>query len=295
MSALLEVRGLRKSYRQPWLNRGSGDGWFHAVKNVSLSLNRGETYAVVGESGAGKSTLGRLILRLIEPDAGSVICEGRDMLALPPRQLRLARAGMQMVFQDPYSSLDPKMSIGASVAEPLVALTPMAASEREARVADLLTRVGLGGDFLHRFPHELSGGQLQRVAIARAISTNPGLVVCDEPVAALDMSIRAQVLNLLRDLQEERGISYIFITHDLSLVSVLAHEVAVMRLGEVVEQGNAEQVFRDPQQAYTRELLRSIPSTTPRRRNLIHDEGALAPLPLRPTTGSHLPLATVSN
>ena len=273
MNPLLEVKGLCKSYRQGSVLSGrKGDRWFHAVKNVGFMVGRGETFAVVGESGAGKSTLGRVILRLIEPDSGTLVYEGIDLLALNQRELRLSRAKMQMIFQDPYSSLDPKLSIAASVGEPLRALTAMGRDEREARVIELLARVGLNSDYLERFPYELSGGQLQRVAIARAISTNPGLIICDEPVAALDMSIRAQVLNLLKDLQEERGISYIFISHDLSLVSVLAHRLAVMRAGQIVEEGSAERLFSDPAHEYTRQLLRSIPSTNPRRRRLIVSE-----------------------
>jgi len=268
---LLEVTGLRKSYRQGGYAIGRKQSWFHAVKDVNFTVARGETYAVVGESGAGKSTLGRLVLRLIEPDEGKIIYDGRDMRALSAHQLRLARADMSMIFQDPYSSLDPKLSIAASVAEPLRALTKMSRDERDGRVVELLHRVGLGPDYLDRFPYELSGGQLQRVAVARAISTNPKLIVCDEPVAALDMSIRAQVLNLLKELQEERGISYIFISHDLSLVSVLAQRVAVMRLGVVVEEGTAEQMFNEPTHEYTRALLKSIPSVNPRQRQLVMD------------------------
>jgi ABC-type oligopeptide transport system ATPase subunit len=269
---LLEVKGLWKSYRQSWLNRRDGDGFFHAVQDVSFTVNRGETFAIVGESGAGKSTVGRMVLRLIEADRGSIMYKGTDVRALLPRELRRARAGMQMVFQDPYSSLDPKVTIAGSVAEPLRALTTLSSGERDAKVYQLLSRVGLGPDYLDRYPYELSGGQLQRVAVARAISTDPGLVVCDEPVAALDMSIRAQVLNLLKELQEERGISYIFISHDLSLVSVLAHRVAVMRAGKIVEEGAAEQLFTQPAHAYTRELLQSVPSIDPRRRRLVLDE-----------------------
>jgi ABC-type oligopeptide transport system ATPase subunit len=275
VNALLEVKGLCKSYRQRLsARRGDDDGWFHAVRDVDISVARGETFAVVGESGAGKSTVGRMVLRLIEPDAGTVVLNGVDILALKPRELRRARAGMQMVFQDPYSSLDPKLTIAASVGEPLSALTSMTREERESKVYQLLQRVGLSADYLDRYPYELSGGQLQRVAVARAISTDPAIVVCDEPVAALDMSIRAQVLNLLKELQEERGISYVFISHDLSLVSVLAHRVAVMRAGRIVEEGPAEQLFKEPAHEYTRELLQSVPSTNPRRRHLVMDAAA---------------------
>jgi len=236
------------------------------VDDVSLVISGGETLAVVGESGAGKSTLGRLVLRLIEPDSGAVMFNGLDLRAMSRRDLRRQRARMQMVFQDPYTSLNPKMTIGAAVEESLLLHTAMRAADRKRKARDLLMRVGIRPDQLNRYPYELSGGQLQRVAIARAIAPDSDFIVCDEPVAALDVSIRAQVLNLLRDLQVERDLAYLFISHDLSLVSALAHRVAVMYRGRFVEVGSTEQVFERPQHPYTKLLLASILEPDPRSR-----------------------------
>ncbi|MFI7166262.1 ATP-binding cassette domain-containing protein [Rhodococcus erythropolis] len=254
---LVVAEGLRKTYGRPGLFRKKIP--FVAVKDVSLSVGVGETLAIVGESGAGKSTVGRMVLRLIEPDSGSVNFAGSDLLALNSNQLRKVRPEMQMIFQDPFSSLDPTMMIGDSVSEPLKVHTDLDADARHHKVAELLFRVGLTPAFADRFPRECSGGQLQRIAIARAISTGPRLIVCDEPVAALDLSIRGQILNLLVDLQQELGISYLFISHDLSVVRHFAHRVAVMKAGEIVEQGAIEDVFERPVEAYTKELLAAVP------------------------------------
>ncbi|PQP21984.1 ATP-binding cassette domain-containing protein [Rhodococcus opacus] len=254
---LVVAEGMRKTYgRQGLFRKGVP---YVAVKDVSLSVGVGETLAIVGESGAGKSTVGRMVLRLIEPDSGSVTFVGTDLLALSSKQLRKIRPEMQMIFQDPFSSLDPTMMIGDSVSEPLKVHTDLGADARHHKVAELLLRVGLTPEFADRFPRECSGGQLQRIAIARAISTGPRLIVCDEPVAALDLSIRGQILNLLLDLQQELGISYLFISHDLSVVRHFAHRVAVMKSGEIVEQGDIEDVFERPVEAYTRELLAAVP------------------------------------
>lgn len=250
---LLDATGLTKEYRV------SGRGVFRAVDNVSLGVEAARTLAVVGESGAGKSTLGRLILRLIEPDDGTVEFDGTDITALGRRGLRRARRSMQMIFQDPYGCLDPRITIGESIGEPLLVNYRTPKTERDAQAAELLDRVGLGARFRGRFPGELSGGQLQRAAIARALALKPKLIVCDEPVAALDMSIRAQVLNLLQDLQEEFGIAYLFISHDLALVEVIADEVAVMRHGQLVEHRPTVELFADPRELYTRELLAAVP------------------------------------
>jgi len=238
---------------------------FHAVDDVSFTLAAGETLALVGESGAGKSTTGRLVLRLIEPDEGTVRLDGQEITGLDQRRLRVARRSMQMVFQDPYSCFDPRIPIGDSVGEPLRAHFRLKASERAERAAAMLARVGLGTQHLYRFPHELSGGQLQRVAIARALMLEPKLIVCDEPVAALDVSVRAQVINLLSDLQDELGIAYLFISHDLALVEVIAHRVAVMQRGRIVELADTAQLFEAPQSNYTRELLSAIPTIGPNR------------------------------
>lgn len=235
-----------------------------AVRDVSFTVARGECLAVVGESGAGKSTVGRMVLRLIRPDTGRVVFDGVDVLGLPGREMRRLRQRMQMIFQDPYSSLDPRMNIADAVAEPLLVHTDLDRAARARRAAELLERVGIGQEYLHRYPAELSGGQLQRAAIARALTLRPSLIVCDEPVAALDVSVRAQVLNLLRELQEEFGLSYLFISHDLALVEVIADRVLVMAGGQVVEEGDIRQIFRSPREEYTKRLLAAVPVPLPR-------------------------------
>jgi oligopeptide transport system ATP-binding protein len=239
-----------------------------AVSGVSLSVGRGETVAVVGESGAGKSTVGRMALRLVEPDSGSITFQGRDLRSAGRGELRKMRSRMRMIFQDPYSSLDPAMVVGDIVAEPLLVHEHMDSVERADRVLELFRRVGMDTHHLDRYPYEFSGGQLQRIAIARAIATSPELIVCDEPVAALDMSIRAQVINLLQDLQDEFQMAYLFITHDLSLVRMIADRVVVMYRGEVVESAPTAQLFEAPEQDYTRRLLDAVPTPDPRRRSL---------------------------
>ncbi|MFJ1540133.1 ATP-binding cassette domain-containing protein [Micromonospora chalcea] len=262
--SLLEVENLTKSFSagRDWLGRRTK--WLDAVKGVSFTLERGECLAVVGESGAGKSTVGRMVLRLIEPDSGSVTFDGIDVLATKPKQLRALRQRMQMIFQDPYSSLDPRMTIRDAVAEPLLVHTGKDRVTREKEAVELLDKVGIGSRYLERYPAELSGGQLQRVAIARALTMKPSLIVCDEPVAALDVSVRAQVLNLLRDLQEELGLAYLFVCHDLALVEVIADRVMVMASGEVVETDTTDQIFANPRQEYTKKLLAAIPVPLPR-------------------------------
>lgn len=260
--SLLEVQGLRKAYG----GRRRGAEPIVAVDDVSFEVHRGRTLALVGESGAGKSTTGLLVLRLVEPDAGSVVLDGVDLLGLDRHRLRRQRPKMQMIFQDPQSSLDPRVPLGRSVAEPLKVNFGMNRSDRERRAADLLRRVGLGDDLFGRYPHELSGGQLQRVAIARALTLEPALIVCDEPVSALDVSVRAQVLNLLLQLQDEMALAYLFISHDLSVVRAVADEVIVMSAGRIVEHGTNEAIYTDPRHPYTRELLAAVPATDPARR-----------------------------
>jgi len=262
--SLLDVTGVSKTFATGRNLLGRPTRRIPAVQDVSLSLGRGECLAVVGESGAGKSTLGRIVLRLIRPDTGRIVFDGVDVLALRPREMRRLRQRMQMIFQDPYSSLDPRMSVAEAVAEPLLVHTDLGRAARLRRAAELLDRVGIGRRYLERYPAELSGGQLQRVAIARALTLDPSLIVCDEPVAALDVSVQAQVLNLLRDLQEERGLSYLFVSHDLALVEVIADRVMVMAGGRVVEQGDVEQIFRSPTHEYTQRLLSAIPVPVPR-------------------------------
>jgi oligopeptide transport system ATP-binding protein len=264
---LLEATGLTKSFasgKSSLLRRSAEPAY--AVRGVDLRVARGETVAVVGESGAGKSTLGRMILRLIEPDEGSIRLDGIDVRAMHRKDLRVLRKRMQMIFQDPYSSLDPRMIVEDAVGEPLTVHFGMPRAQRRRKVLELLDRVGISESQSERYPHEFSGGQLQRIAIARALAVEPDLIVCDEPVAALDVSIRAQVINLLQDLQEERGVSYVFISHDLSLVRMIAHRIAVMYQGKVVEEGTPAELYANPRDPYTQALLEAIPVPDPRRR-----------------------------
>ena len=258
--SLVEVEGLTKTFHS---RGGRKAGAVVAVDRVSFTLDVGKTLAVVGESGAGKSTLARLVLRLIEPDSGVVRFNGTELTSLSARAMRQHRRDMQMVFQDPYSSLDPRWTIGRSVTEPLKVHLGTNKSDREQRAKELLDRVGLGRHLATRLPHQLSGGQLQRVSIARALSVDPKLIVCDESVAALDVSVRAQVLNLLLDLQEERGVAYLFVAHDLAIVARFSDNVLVMRNGKMVETGSTASLFAAPQDPYTSELLAAIPRARP--------------------------------
>ncbi len=249
---------------------GRVTGRVHAVERVSFSLAAGETLALVGESGCGKSTTGRSILRLVEPLSGSVVLDGEDITGLDAGALRTRRRRMQMIFQDPFASLDPRMSVGAAVAEPLLINRLASRAEALRRAADLLARVGLSPDMATRFPHEFSGGQRQRVAIARALALNPRLIVADEAVSALDVSVKAQVVNLMLDLQAELGLAYLFISHDMAVVERVSHRVAVMYLGEIVEIGPRDAVFGNPQHPYTRKLLAAVPVPDPARRRARH-------------------------
>jgi peptide/nickel transport system ATP-binding protein len=234
-----------------------------AVNDVSFQIQKGETFGLVGESGCGKTTLGRALLRLVPTMSGNIWFEGRDVLAQTPRQLRQLRRDMQIVFQDPFSSLDPRMSIGAAIAEPLrIHGVSKSKRNRQERVAYLLERVGLPTDCMNRFPHEFSGGQRQRVCIARALALNPKFIICDESVSALDVSVQAQVLNLLKELQAEFDLTYIFISHDLAVVKFMSDRIMVMNQGKVEEIGPAEQIYRSPQQAYTQKLIEAIPMGT---------------------------------
>jgi ABC-type oligopeptide transport system ATPase subunit len=260
---LLEAKELRKSYRRSggvFLAQAEGAARFTAVDGVSLQVAEGETFAVVGESGCGKTTLARLLLRLIEPDSGEIHFAGQDLLSLGRARLRAGRRQMQMVFQDPFASLNPRMRAGEIIAEPLAIHEPrLSKTERSERVAGILERVGLSNDALPRYPHEFSGGQRQRIGIARALILRPKLVVADEPVSALDVSVGAQVLLLLQELQREFGLTYVFISHSLPVVAQLATRIAVMRAGKFVEVGAAEQILRRPAHPYTRELLAAVP------------------------------------
>jgi len=241
---------------------GKAGGKLRAVHDVSFELAAGRTLGLVGESGCGKSTTGRLVLRLIEPTTGSVQLDGEDITKLHGAQLKAVRRRMQIVFQDPLGSLNPRLSIGRIIAEPLV-VHNLPRSEREDRIAELLKEVELPPDTVKRFPHEFSGGQRQRIAIARAIALRPEVVIADEPVSALDASIQAQILTLLKHLQDTYGMAYLFISHDLAVVRHLCHDVAVMYLGEIVESGSVDQVYNDPRHPYTKALLAAIPRAEP--------------------------------
>jgi ABC-type glutathione transport system ATPase component len=260
---LLEARELRKSYRRGGglFSSGAAGSRFTAVDGVSLEVQRGETFAVVGESGCGKTTLARMLLRLIEPDSGELRFEGRDLLASRGAELRRRRRHMQMIFQDPFASLDPRMRVGEIVGEPLAIHHPeLSKTQKQDRTAAMLERVGLAADALQRYPHEFSGGQRQRIGIARALILRPKLVVADEPVSALDVSVGAQVLLLLEELQSEFGLTYLFISHSLPVVAQVATRIAVMRAGKFVELGSAQQVLHQPAHPYTQELLAAVPA-----------------------------------
>jgi oligopeptide transport system ATP-binding protein len=260
---LLEVEGLTKHFRAK--GGGGGGSSVQAVNDVSLRLDRGETLGIVGESGCGKSTLARLILRLIEPTAGQVRFAGEDLLALSPAELRTRRRDMQLIFQDPYASLDPRLTVGAIVGEPLAIHAMGGRRARRERVAELLATVGLEADAMRRYPHEFSGGQRQRIGIARAIALEPRLIIADEPVSALDVSIQSQILELLLDLKDRLSLSYIFISHDLAVVEHVSDRVAVMYLGRIVETSDTERLYRRPAHPYTEALISAVPQPDPER------------------------------
>jgi len=263
---LLAVEKLRKHYLspKPWI--GQGRPPIQAVDDVSFTVERGETLALVGESGCGKTTTAKSVVRLVEPTSGSVKLEGEELTTLSAERMRQRRKDLQIVFQDPYASLDPRMSAGDIVAEPLRNFAGMTAAERKERVQWLFARVGLRPESAAKFPHEFSGGQRQRLGIARALALNPKLIVCDEPVSALDVSVQAQVVNLLMDLQAELGIAYLFVAHDLAVVRHISHRVAVMYLGQMMEVADRDTLFAAPRHPYTEILLSAVPVPNPRIR-----------------------------
>jgi len=250
---ILEVKHLKKYFKTP-------KGMLHAVDDVNFTIERGKTLGIVGESGCGKSTTGRCILRLIEPTDGEVIFDGVDVTKLSKKEMRNMRKDMQIIFQDPFSSLDPRKTVLQTIAEPIIANKLVEGKENiEARVLELMETVGLAERLINSYPHELDGGRRQRIGVARALAMEPKFIVCDEPVSALDVSIQAQILNLLEDLKEKMGLTYIFITHDLSVVNHFADDIAVMYLGQLVEKAPAEELFAHPTHPYTKALLSAIP------------------------------------
>ncbi|NUU00737.1 ABC transporter ATP-binding protein [Herbaspirillum robiniae] len=278
---LLEVTGLKKHFGAP------GSAAVKAVDDVSFSIAEGQTLGLVGESGCGKSTTGRSVLRLIEPSAGSVRFMGRELTILPAGQLRAMRRHMQMVFQDPYASLNPRMTIGEVLEEPLIVHKLHDRATRRRLVAEALDMVGLNPSYAARHPHEFSGGQRQRVGIARAIITRPKLVVADEAVSALDVSIQAQILNLLKDLQKELGLTYLFVSHDLAVIRHVSDTIGVMYLGRMVELGTREEIYANPRHPYTQALLSAIPREHPgQKRERIVLQGSI-PNPAAPPAGCH--------
>jgi len=285
--ALLQVEHLRKFFpiRRGVLSRVVGH--VKAVDDVSFRIDPGETLGLVGESGCGKTTVGRSILRLIEPTAGSVRFEGTELVGLPADEMRRMRRQMQIIFQDPYSSLNPRMTVLDIVGEALEIHGIATGREKEERVKGLLERVGLAARYVNRYPHEFSGGQRQRIGIARALALSPRFIVCDEAVSALDVSVQAQVINLLMDLREEFGLAYLFIAHDLSVVRHISNRIAVMYLGEVVETAPSRELFQRPLHPYSQALLSAVPIADPtRERNRIVLEGDV-PTPIRPPPGCH--------
>lgn len=293
---LLEVKNLRKHFPIPGGLFGRALSKVYAVDDVSFTLKQGQTIGLVGESGCGKSTLGRTILRLYEPTSGEVLFQGQDIAKLSSHDMRQKRRDMQIIFQDPFSSLNPRMTVGAILGEPFIIHSICEKSQIEGKVRELLQVVGLPEDARLRYPHEFSGGQRQRIGIARALALHPKLIVADEPVSALDVSIQSQILNLLCDLREKFGLSYIFIAHDLAVIEHISDVVAVMYLGRIVEYADAEVLYKKPSHPYTRALISAIPEpdvTVQKQRQVLSGD---VPSPISPPSGCHFhprcPLAT---
>jgi oligopeptide/dipeptide ABC transporter ATP-binding protein len=285
---ILDVENLTKHFVLKRSALGRPLATVKAVDGVSFALREGETLALVGESGCGKSTVGRLVMRLIDPTGGRILVDGTDIATIPERDVRAFRRRVQLIFQDPYASLNPRMTVGQILAEPLMLHNIVPRARRRERVAELLSVVGLQPYYAARYPHEFSGGQRQRIVIARALAVDPKVIVCDEPVSALDVSIRAQILNLLKEIQGRLGLAYIFISHDLGVVKHISDRIAVMYLGRIVEIGAADEVFANPRHPYTRALLSAIPVASPearRERRILQGD---VPSPINPPPGCHL-------
>jgi oligopeptide transport system ATP-binding protein len=282
---VLSVKGLKKYFpvRRGFLQKTIG--WIKAVDGVDLAIGRGKTLGLVGESGCGKTTVGLLILKLLEPDAGQILFQSQDISGLAPEEMKPLRKEMQIIFQDPFGSLNPRMTVGQSIEEGLLTLGNGGRAWRRDRISELLEMVGMPATVHDRYPHEFSGGQRQRIGIARALSVEPSLIICDEPVSALDVSIQAQIINLLKDLQVKLGLSYLFIAHDLNVVEYISDAVAIMYLGQLMEYGPAELIYDKPIHPYTRALLSAVPVPEPGRTREWEPLGGDVPTPFNPPPG----------